>query len=192
MMNLLSKALVVAALATGSAHATETQFDFSYTFSSGDIISGYLFGNVDSTGNYIINVTNVQATFDGVQLLTDSGTGSLDAVAWNTTTSSFDDTIPAIVSFNAALNNFGFADVDLAVNSSYSNDFIFANDTTLGGQMIFASDVNTTPQMNALDGTAYSTSGTWAIAAVPLPTSLPLMLSGLGILAAAARRRLQA
>ncbi|MDD4915893.1 MAG: hypothetical protein PHW13_12745 [Methylococcales bacterium] len=193
-MKYLVKAAVLAAMfTTGSASATETQFDFSYIFSSGDVITGNLMGNVDGTGNYIINISNVQATFDGVALLPDTGTGYLDAAAWNTTTGAWDNTIPAVVSFNAALNNFGFADVNLALNTSYSNGFAFVNDAVnVGGQLVFATDVNVTPNLNAEDATSLSTAGTWSLTAVPLPTSLPLMLSGLGLLAAAARRRLLA
>lgn len=194
-MKYVLKAAVLAAIFTsGSANATPlTQFDFTYTFSSGDVLTGNLMGNVDGTGNYVINISDVQATFDGVALLPDTGTGYLDAVAWNTTTGAWDNTMSAIVSFNAALNNFGFADVDLSVSSAYSNGFVFVNDATnVGGQMVFATDVNTTPNLNAEDATSLATSGTWSLTAVPLPTSLPLMLSGLGLLAAAARRRLQA
>ena len=192
-MKFLAKAAVMAAvLVSGSANAT-TQFDFSYTFSSGDTITGYLFGNVDTTGNYIQSISNVSVNFDGTQFLNDTSTSALDLVAWNTTTGAWDNTIAPIVSFTASLNNFGFADVNLATNTSYSNVFSFANDATnFGGQVVSATNVNTTPNSIAVDGTAYGTSGTWSIAAVPVPTSLPLMLSGLGMLAVAARRRLQA
>jgi hypothetical protein len=197
-MKFLAKAALLAAvLASSSASANlpapSTQFDFSYTFSSGDVITGSLLGNLDTTGNYVVNISNVQANFDGAQFLNDSSISALDAVAWNTTTGTWDNTIPAIVSFNAALNNFAFADTDVSVNTNFSNGFSFVNDTTnVGGQLVFATDINTTPNLNALDGTSSATSGTWSLTAVPLPTSLPMMVSGLALLGAAVRRRLQA
>ena len=191
MKKLLTTAAILAALTTGAANA-DTTFDYSYTFSSGDVFSGSLQGNLDPTGTYITNISNVQAFLDGVQFLNDTATGSLDVVAWNTTTESWDDSITPVVSTNAALNNFAFADTDLAVNTLWSNGFLFVNDANLGGQTVFGVNSNITDgngnALSAIDSPA----GTWSITAVPVPASLPLMISGLGLLAAAARRRLQA
>jgi len=190
MKNILKAAVLMATFTTGVANASPTDFEFSYTFSSGDTLTGTLIGSLDSTGTYITNISDVQAYLDGVQFLDDPATGSLDLVAWNTTTSAYDDTIAPVFSTNIALNNFAFADTDMATNLAASNYFLFINDPTLGQEVLAVNnnnlDSNGNPQF-AVDSPAINS---WSISAViPVPTTLPLMLSGLGVLAAAARRK---
>ncbi|MGD0958256.1 MAG: VPLPA-CTERM sorting domain-containing protein [Methylomonas sp.] len=193
MKSLLKTAAVLAVLTSGAAQANE-QFDFSYIFSSGDVITGSMWGNLDPTGLYIQNITNVQAFLDGVQFLNDISTGSLDATAWNTTTGTWDDTIAPVVSTNASLNNFAFGDTDVASNpSGVSNYFFFINDPTQG-QQVFAVNTNNLDSngnaQSAFDSPAAT--GAWTITAVPLPATLPMLTSGLAILGLAARRRAKA
>ncbi|MDD4914001.1 MAG: VPLPA-CTERM sorting domain-containing protein [Methylococcales bacterium] len=186
MKYLLKAAVLMAAFTHGAAHAD--QFDFSYLFSSGDILTGNLIGTLDGTGTYITNISDVQIAFDGTQFLPDSTTGYLDIVAWNATTSTYDNSIAPVFSTNVALNNFAVADVDMAVNMNTSNYFSFINDPSYGQVAIAVNnnvlDANSNAQ-TAIDSPA---SGTWTITAVPVPSSLPLMLSGLGVFAAARRR----
>jgi len=183
-------AALAATLASGAASAEN--FDFSYTFSSGDVISGSFQGTWNSTHTAALNITDVTASLDYVPFLADANTGYLDVTAWNTTTGTWDDTIAPVISTNAANNNFVFADTDVAVNTAASNYFFFINDATQGQQAFAVNtnvlDINGNAQ-SAFDAPA---AGSWSLTAVPLPTTLPMMLSGLGLLVAAARRRLQA
>ena len=195
MKKILTVAAFLATLTTGAANAEN--FDFSYTFSTSDsltpvytsvdTITGSFTGTLDTSTTLISNISDIQVTFDGVAF-----TGPLIAVAWNATTSNFDDMIAPIVSTNAALNNFAFADTDIAVNPGANYGFEFLNDPKAGGQQVYA--FNYTIQdsnNNALSAIDTPANGAWTVTAVPVPAALPMMLSGLGVLAAA-RRRLQA
>ncbi len=194
MKKILTAAVLLATLTTGTANADN--FDFSYTFtsqdpltpsySSVDSITGSFSGTLDPATTLISNISAIQVSFDGVALI-----GPLTAIGWNTTTSSYDDTIAPVVSANAALNNFAFADIDLAVNTGWMNGFVFINDPFYG-QNVLAYDGyiqdSTGIQLSNLDFPANSS---WTVVtAVPVPAALPMMLSGLGLLAAIARRRL--
>jgi hypothetical protein len=204
MNNLLKAAVLATVLTTGVANASE--FDFSYTFNTtdslgnnNDVITGTFFATLDRTGTYFTNVSNVQAALNGVQFLNDSTSGSLDVTAWNTTTSAYDATIKPVISTNAALNNFVFGDTNAATNiSGLTNYFVFTNDPSQG-QNVGAYDANvsnsTGNQISVFDSPATTGAGSWtvsAVTAVPLPTTLPMLLTGLGLLAAAARRRINA
>jgi hypothetical protein len=189
MKNLLKAAVLMAAFSSTAANANQA-FDFSYTFSSGDVLHGTLLGTMDSTSTYVTNITDVSAWFDNTQLLPDSSTGYLDIVAWNTSTSGYDDTITPVFSTNIALNNFAIADTDMAVNLAASNYFSFINDTNYG-QVAIANNNNTlNSNGNALTASDSPAGGVWSVTAVPLPGAMPLLLSGLGLLAAASRRRI--
>lgn len=191
MKNLLKAAVIMAAFSSTAASADQT-FDFSYTFSSGDVLNGSLLGTIDSTDTYITNISDVVAYFDGTQLLPDSSTGYLDIVAWNTTTSTYDDTITPVFSTNIALNNFAIADTDLAVNFADTNYFSFINDPNYGQVAIAVNNNTLDSNGNALTATDSPASGVWSVTAVPVPGAMPLLLSGMGILAAASRRRITA
>lgn len=196
MKKLLITAAICAVMTTGvaSANAPEQDFAFSYTFSSGDIINGTFLGNFDATGTNVVNITNVNASLDGVQFLNDAAISSLDVTAWNTSTGTWDNTIAPVVSTNASLNNFAFGDTNVASNpSGVSNYFYFINDPNQG-QQVFAVNTNNLDS-NGNAQSAYDSPATvanWTLTAVPLPTSLPMMISGLAMLGAAARRRVKA
>jgi hypothetical protein len=171
-----------------AAYANETTFDFSYHFSDGiSAITGSLQGEPDATGLYINNISNIAVSLNDVEF-----NGPITATAWNPATGAWDDTIPAKISTNAALNNFSLADTDMAVNASALNFFWFINDPNFG-QTVFAvnnnyHDVNGNALYQAYDSQANSS---WTITAVPLPASLPMLATGLAFSAMTmARRRL--
>jgi hypothetical protein len=195
MKKILTAAAILATLTTGVARADT--FDFSYTFSNGDqltpsyasadTVTGSFSGTLDTSSNLISNIADIQVSFDGVAF-----SGPLIATGWNTTTSFYDDTIAPIVSPIASLNNFAFADVDLAVNQQWNNGLVFVNDPNAGGQTILAYNGNIQDSSGSQLAVADSPlNASWTVvAAVPLPSSLPMMLAGLGLLATAARRRM--
>lgn len=188
MKNTLRTAVLLAIFGAGNANADTTQFDFTYTFSSGDTLTGNLLGTLDSTGQYITNISEVQAALDGTAFMPDSGSGYLDIVAWNTTTGSYDDTMAPVFSLTAALNNFAFADVDMAIDMNPGNYFSFINDPSYNQVAIAVNNNVLDSYGNAQTVIDSPASGTWTVTAVPLPGALPLLLSGLGLLGLARRK----
>jgi len=177
MKNLLKAAALVAALSSCAANAST--FDFSYVFGDGQSLNGSLSG--DLNGAFITNISDVQVSFNGASF----SSTPLFAAAWNTNTHAWDNTIPAIVSTNALLNNFMFADTNVPTDFGTSAYFYFVNDPASPGDQVLANNLNTGDI--ALDDLP---NGSWSITAapVPLPAALPLLLSGLGLFGALGRR----
>jgi hypothetical protein len=179
----LIQAAALLAACSGAAHAST--FDFSYTFTSGQTVSGSLDGTL--SGNLVTNISDVSVNFDGTAY-----TGTLFAGSFlpSSTGGSYNyGANAAVVSTNAALNNFIFADNTDSQANNVTNWFYFVNGTTptgSGTQELEAGNVNTGDI--AFDNPG---SGTWSLtpAPVPVPAALPLLMSGLGLLAAAKRRR---
>jgi hypothetical protein len=180
------KIFISATLALASLAANATTYDFSYTFGDQQQVTGSLIGNM--VGSFIENITNVQVALNGVQFSTDT-TGSLYALAWNPTTLNWAST-PAVVSTNAALNNFIFQDVNDPSGNGVSNYFAITNDAT-NGAVAFA--VNTNNGAVAIDGTSYGqpavNASNWSVVAVPEPGEWALMLLGFGLTGVLARCR---
>jgi hypothetical protein len=186
---ILKTVIFPAALMFGSLAANADTYDFSYTFNDSQVVTGSLSGTL--VGQFIDNISNIQVSLNGTQF-----SGSLYSAAWNPVTLNWDST-PAVVSTNAALNNFIFADSNVAGGDlGASNYFMFTNDPTYGS-VAFA--VNTNNGMVALDGTSYGAPATnaanWSLtevaAPVPEPQSYAMLLAGLGFISVAAVRRRQ-
>ena len=111
-MKLPTKTLLTLVLGLSSAATYGTTFDYSYAFVgtyanaggnlSGHVITGSLDG--DLNGNFVDNVANVSVFFDGTAMTGTAFSGGYNQITgWSG---------PAIVSFDAALNNFGFFNSD--------------------------------------------------------------------------------
>ena len=184
MIKKLIQAAALLAACSGAAQAST--FDFSYTFSDGQKLSGSLDGTL--SGDLVTNISNVSVTFDDVAFtatlfggtFVPSSTGSnVGAYSYGANS--------AVVSTNAALNNFIFADNNDPQANNATNWFYFVNGTTPTGQGTQEVEAGNIATGNiAFDNPG---SGTWSLAPVPLPAALPLLMSGLGLLAAAKRRR---
>lgn len=179
------KPLIRAALATSallfSIHAQATEFLFSYTFADQSAITGTLQGT--AFGDYVDNISDVHVFFNNVAL-----TGPLLAAGYDSMTGQFGAAGSAILSTNAALNNFVFADQDPTSAAVASNYFYFINDA-IYGQEAFAVNYNLASIDSALDNPAQ---GNWSLVAraaeVPEPSSIALALGALGLMAVARRR----
>ena len=176
------KSLFRAALASSalllSMQAHATAFSFSYTFSDQSAVTGTLQG--DLAGSYVNNISDLHVFFNNVAF-----TGPLLATGFDSATLLFSAAISPVLSTNAALNNFVFADPDALSGTNY---FYFINDPAYG-QEAFAVNYKMDTATSALDHPA---TGAWSLVAqsaeVPEPSSIFLVLGALSVLAVARRR----
>jgi hypothetical protein len=179
------KSLFRAVLATSalllSMQAHATAFSFSYTFADQSTVTGTLQG--DLAGDYVNNISDLHVFFNNVAF-----TGPLLAAGYNSVTQQFGAAGSAVLSTNAALNNFIFADQDPTSAAQASNYFYFINDPAYG-QEAFAVNYKMDTGTSALDNPA---AGAWSLVAqsaeVPEPSSIFLVLGALSVLAVARRR----
>lgn len=180
MKKIFTAAILLAAFA--SAHA-ET-FNFSYSFADGQAITGSLSGNLK--GDLVENISNLHISFGGVDF-----TGSLVGASWDDTAGNWNSAAGAVLSTNAAKNNFIFGDADPQHDyNNINNYFFFVNSKGLGNTA-FALNCNGDCAQSAFDEPTNNASWslTAAVAPVPEPGTTAMLLGGLGLVGAAVRRR---
>jgi len=200
-MNGLVKTVVVVALIGSSTVASASVFDFSYVFADGQQVTGDFTGTTTNGGQSVTNIGNIQVQLNGIAFAPVGGVGNptLQANAWVPSTAAFSDTAPVTIYANGALNNFIISDVDAATSASPDYEFGYINDSTNGIYQVVAanflqSDSFSKAEGNstqlALDSPGVASSWTLTeVTAVPLPSTLALLASGVGLFGLRGYRR---
>lgn len=157
--------------------AQAATFDYSYTFDTGQVISGSFTG--DQSGQNITDIANITASLNGTPF-----TGPLYAMSYTgapnacNSVSCFSGT-GAIVSFNAQNNNFLFLNTDSPtdfVNSNYANVFYII---PYGGSERTSYYQPPTNTFIDYDNEHYIPNNWVLTAAVPEPSTWAMMILGL-------------
>ena len=189
MIKKLIQAAALLAVCGGAANAST--YDFSYTFTNNNVPAPVVTGTFDGTltGNLLTNISDVSVSVNGVAF-----NGPLFLGSWDSTAGAVSFAAnTAVVSTNAAQNNFVIADTSDPSLATFTNLFYYVSGapgtTPSGGSQEVSLQNIAGPSAFDLD-----TVGTWSLtpAPVPLPAALPLLVSGLGLIAAAKRRRREA
>ena len=184
--NILRLIGLLTVLQLSSSVQADTTFNYSYIFSSKDIIAGSFTGSVD--GNLITNLSNITASFDGLPFNTDVS-GRLygfayvtDANGSSATLNSSGDVLDgktawangdAVASFDGTQNNFLFIDSVDPNGASFTNFFAIGN--AFGGYSSSGSYGGT------LLNEAFNSANWTVTEAIPTPVPGAVWLFGSGL-----------
>ncbi len=170
-MTKLIRSILLSALILVGASAQASSFTYSYTFGDGSVVKGSFDG--DASGDVIANMRNVTLNFRGVQFV-----GTLfDTVQEYGGISS--------ASFSGLQNSFDFADTpDSPVNAGFASLGLDGRQSDMAFAYVYG--------QSALDDnyswTTYS-ADRWHVSAVPEADAWAMMVVGLGLVGAMARKR---
>lgn len=182
MKQILSAAAL--ALVVSPLSAAAASFDFSYTFGSGNVITGSLTGDVDPDGLTLSSVDNVSVSLNGLPFVGNPHLFAQFSCDGCPVTSA----IPPVVSFDAALNNFFFVDTDYPNVPTYKNYFFLVHGIDSFSDVLAFGYVSPDGSVfTSVDG-RLSDLGTWTLTPVtnpiPEPEAYAMLLAGLLLLGA--------
>jgi hypothetical protein len=188
--------LLLASLIAVGANAA--QYNFSYTFASGGLVSGSLTGT--QNGLFVENVSNVSVAFNGNTFV-----GNTDFYQpYSFTAGCCFVAGAAVISFDGNLNNFSFSDgapntpaVNYFNMNGTDKDFWWTGDLSplrtasvwFGNSYVSDVTANSPSYPGANGGFDASRWSLTLASEVPEPETFALLLAGLGLLAGTTRRR---
>lgn len=182
---MLGASLAAAVMAGLAGPASATVFNFSYTFDTGDVVTGTFSGS--QTGDVVTNITDARAKFDGVDFLGDpnlvvssyTDPGDKCATCWTGS--------GAVFSSDPLKNNFFISDGP--PNSGAANYFYMAPWPNGAGNPEATQYSGPTAFVDPYNGNLIPANWSLEAAGVPEPSSWTMLILGLGMLGLAARRR---
>jgi hypothetical protein len=149
-------AIVALGLTIGSTKGA--LFDYSFTYTNGNVVSGTLEGTVSSDGNYVDNVQNVTVLYNGIPM-----SGSIYTATLSFPPGSQSGTYVAgpVVAFNALSNDFWFGNSNVLSGNNFSSDYFYIiNDMTEAVQNYSAFGVENYGTANSYTLTMW---GVWSL-----------------------------
>ena len=183
MKKLISNAFVGLVLAISSFSAAATTYNYSYTFADATKVTGTFDGL--ASGNLITGLSNIYAFFNGTAF---EGNGALFNASYLVNLDLSLGTANA--SFDGTDNNFIFSNRDMASLTSFeglqifSTTFVPLNKTNYA--VLFSAENHAA---DSPDSQGTYDARRWTVTAVPEPETYAMLLSGLCLMGAIARRR---
>ena len=171
-------AVTMVGLLSGAANAST--FNFSYTFSSGDVVTGSFSGNTQ--GNLITDLSNATVALNGIQFPTEFSTIS----RWSDT-SPFWIYDGAVASFDGKQNNFNIFASDSTMVSLFN--IVPISYMPAHSYIVYLPWKGPESLIEVYDPVGSYDPARWHVVAVPEPETYAMLMAGMGLIGAIARRR---